>query len=276
MWLADRLHKCGIGRKSYHRLFVDEAGDTTLRDPALPRIDGVSRFFMLGAVYLPRPEKAHRLMSALRERLKADSYFSTIPTMKSTAVAFHACKDADDVKREVFRMLPGLGATVHIAIRRKSAMYRESQELKAKSGGRLTPNMMYDDLVGPTLAGMIPRLRNTRVLFARRTNSDRIDALHKAIDEGLRWKLGTEDPSFMNRMSVETAQPHEAAGLQVVDYYLWAVQRLFEQTQPRFFNAVAGAYRMIVDLDDKRNNPGGEIYDARNPLTLEKIKPVAG
>lgn len=173
-------------------------------------------------------------------------------------------------------MLPQLNATVQIAIRRKAAMYSESLELQARSGGRLTPNMMYDDLVGPTLHGLTPRVRQTRVLFARRTNSDRIESLNRAIEEGLRWRVGPDDPSFMDRMTVETGQPSDAVGLQVIDYYLWAVQRLFEKGQPRFFNAIAGAYRKIVDLDDKRSGPDGEVYDAGNPLTLEKIKPVAG
>ncbi len=140
MRLGDWIYKCGIGRKSHHRLFVDEAGDTTLCDPALPPINGVSQFFMLGAVYLPYPESSHQLLSALRRRLKANAYLSPIPSMKRTEVAFHACKDADEIKYKVFRMLPQLNATVQIAIDRKSAMYNESLELEAKSSGRLTPN----------------------------------------------------------------------------------------------------------------------------------------
>lgn len=195
---------------------------------------------------------------------------------KSTSIAFHACKDVAEVQQEMFRLLPRLNATVQIAIRRKHEMFMESQELHARTGARLTPNMMYDDLVGPTLHGLIPRIKPTSVLFARRTNGDRIAALKKAVKEGLEYRLGTGDPTFMERMSVQAGQPSDAAGLQVVDYYLWAVQRLFERGQPRYFITVAGAYHRIIDLDDKRAGPDGTVYDADNPLTLDKIKPVAG
>lgn len=141
---------------------------------------------------------------------------------------------------------------------------------------RLTPNMAYDDLVGRMLVKMIPAKKQTHILFARRGKSDRIDALRDAISQVVRWQESTDDPSFMDRVSVAAAQPHEAAGLQIVDYYLWAVQRLFEKRQPRFYNSIAGGCRLILDLDDQRNSDKGEVYHAGNPLTPEKIKPVAG
>jgi len=72
------------------------------------------------------------------------------------------------------------------------------------------------------------------------------------------------------------AYPSEYAGLQVIDYYLWALQRLFERGEDRFFNLVAKDYRLVMDLDDKRNKPYGEWYSDANPLELKKIKPAAG
>ncbi|MCC5653508.1 hypothetical protein LC609_27690 [Nostoc sp. XA013] len=62
------------------------------------------------------------------------------------------------------------------------------------------------------------------------------------------------------------------AGLQVIDYYLWAVQRCYERDDDQFFLPLANKYRLIMDLDDNRNKPYGEWYGDRNPLTLEKLK----
>ncbi len=85
------------------------------------------------------------------------------------------------------------------------------------------------------------------------------------------------DPAAKTTITTVYADhPHESAGLQIADYYLWAVQRLFERGEDRFFNLIASDYRLIMDLDDQRNQPTGEQYNKNHPLRLEKLKPVAG
>ena len=81
-----------------------------------------------------------------------------------------------------------------------------------------------------------------------------------------RWNRETDKPT-----RILSAFPSESAGLQIVDYYLWALQRLYEMGEERFFRLVAEDYRLIMDLDDTRRKPYGEWYSDRNPLTLEKI-----
>ena len=75
---------------------------------------------------------------------------------------------------------------------------------------------------------------------------------------------------------IRSANPHEHGGLQVVDYYLWALQRMYERREARFFDLLRPSYRLIMDLDDTRSNEYGEWYTDDNPLTLEKIMPPAG
>jgi len=65
--------------------------------------------------------------------------------------------------------------------------------------------------------------------------------------------------------------PHEHAGLQIVDYYLWALQRLYERGEDRFFNMLAGGYRLIMDIDDTAKKSYGEWFSDSHPLTLDKI-----
>jgi len=60
--------------------------------------------------------------------------------------------------------------------------------------------------------------------------------------------------------------------LQVVDYVLWALQRLYEKQEDRYFNYLSEKFVRIIDLDDKRKKDYGVYYDKRNPLTVEKIK----
>ena len=75
---------------------------------------------------------------------------------------------------------------------------------------------------------------------------------------------------------VVSDRPSGAAGLQVVDYYLWAVQRLFERAEGRFFAGIAKQIEYVWDLDDSRYGAGGVRYDGQDlVLTPEGMLPLA-
>jgi len=82
-----------------------------------------------------------------------------------------------------------------------------------------------------------------------------------------KWKISSN-----SSILIEPAYPSQVVGLQVVDYYLWALQRLYEREEDQFFKPLAQKYRLIMDLDDKRNKGYGEWYSDTNPLTLEKLR----
>jgi hypothetical protein len=265
------------GTKHY---FVDEAGDTTLFD-AKGRVfvgsDGVSRTFMLGVADVPNPIAAKAALDSLRASLLADPYFRNVPSMQperaKTAVAFHAKDDLPEVRREVFRLLPTLGVKVQVAIRRKADLVPEAQRLFSM-GQRLTASDIYDDLVKRLFKPLMHRGEFTEVCFARRGKSDREQALRSAIERGRRnfrkqWD-NVPDTTYHIRSSV----PSQDAGLQIVDYYLWAVQRLYERSEDRYFMSVCESFSLIMDLDNKRTAPYGTWFTSRDPLTLEKIKPL--
>ncbi|MCO5799057.1 MAG: hypothetical protein HEQ31_20600 [Dolichospermum sp. OL03] len=72
---------------------------------------------------------------------------------------------------------------------------------------------------------------------------------------------------------VNLSKPHE---MQVVDYYLWALQRLYERQEDKYFMPLAQKYRMIMDLDHRRNKNYGEWYTDSNPLSLDQLKWFVG
>lgn len=65
-------------------------------------------------------------------------------------------------------------------------------------------------------------------------------------------------------------QPH----WQIIDYYLWALQRLIERDEDRYFASVANQFSLIMDVDDQRAKPYGRWYTANDPIKLEKKKPL--
>lgn len=260
--------------------FVDEAGDTTLfnkRGAVIVGQSGVSNCFMVGVALLPDPDHAHTELERLRTALLNDPYFAGVPSMRpeagKTALCFHAKDDLPEVRREVFRVVGQLGVQVQAAIRRKDSLVLEARAAR-RLGHRLTAHAIYDDLVKRLFKNLLHQSEANTIVFARRGKSDRQAALRDAIarsKENFRraWATDADRPT-----SIAASVPSSSAGLQVVDYYLWALQRMFETDEDRFFNLLRDDYRLIMDLDDKRQKPYGRWYSRSDPLTLDKKKPL--
>ena len=261
--------------------FVDEAGDLTLfgrRGKDLLGTEGVSRCFMVGMALAPDPDQLHRDLEGLRRDLLADAYLKPIPSMqpaqKKTAQLFHAKNDCVEVRMAVFKLLARCEIEVQVAIRRKSVLAQEAR--LAKAWGRpWHPNSVYDDLVKQLFARSLHKTASV-ICFARRGKSPRERALAEATNraqQSFAWQFHLVSP---HPVQIIPAVPSEVAGLQAVDYFLWAIQRLYERGEERYFEYLRPCYRLIMDLDDKRNKPDGEWYSDANPLRKERLLPVTG
>jgi len=261
--------------------FVDEAGDLTLfnaRGEVIVGRPGVSHCFMVGALELPDPPSTDAALETLRAELSRDPYLRGIPSLQpargKTALAFHAKDDVPEVRREVFKLIPSFHPKVIVAVRRKPDLANEAKLdllLKRRKRGQ---DEIYDHLVRLIFRNLLHRAERNHVTFARRGKRNRETALRAAIakaksDFERKWGKGIDRPT-----AVVSTVPSESGGLQVIDYCLWAVQRLYERREERFLAAIAPHVRLVMDLDDTRQRRVGEWYQDRNPLTLEKMKPV--
>lgn len=168
-------------------------------------------------------------------------------------------------------MLPELAAKVIVAIRRKSVLVTEAQAL-FRYGRKLRADNIYDDLVKRIFKNLLHKADENHIVFAHRGTSDRKDALKKAIIRAQRNFAKTWGTSISKPTYVHSAFPADFVGLQIIDYYLWALQRLYEKGEDRFFLLLSNDYRLIMDLDDKRRKPYGEWYKDSNPLSLAKLQ----
>jgi len=191
------------------------------------------------------------------------------PNAKKTARFFHATDDLPEVRREVFKLLPSLGVKVQVVVRTKASLVEFARFL-ASSGQRLRDNAIYDDLVKRLFRNLLHKAEENRIVFARRGKNSRRAALENSIRKAQgnferKWHRPSDRPT-----SITSEYSFASPGLQIVDYYLWALQRLYERSEDRYFNLLASGYRLIIDLDDKRLKPYGEYYSDANPLTLAK------
>jgi hypothetical protein len=260
--------------------FVDEAGNPTLfdaRGKILVGTEGCSSYFMLGKVDVGDPERLASELDALRARLLADPYFKGVPSMRAdgrkTAVAFHAKDDVPEVRREVFSLLIRHELRFYAVVRDKQqvlAYVRQQNERDAAY--RYNENELYDSLVRHLFKRRFYQADHFRIWFARRGRSDRNKALREAMEQA---RADFEvDIGVTSRATVEIipSSPKFCAGLQAVDYFLWALQRFYERGEDRYLNLVWPKTVVVHDMDDTREALHGVFYNKNKPLTLESRK----
>jgi Protein of unknown function (DUF3800) len=268
--------------KPFNHFFVDEAGDLTLFDKKGKIIvgnEGVSKIFMVGLAQIENISEISTELESLRSELIKDPYFGHVPSFRSeekkTAIVFHAKDDLPEVRREVFKLLSRYEINVIVAIKRKKELAELGKSFFRFSGQRLKENNVYDELVMRIFRNVLHLADENKIYFARRGQTSRTEALENAIQSAknnfeLKYGKKSDKPVVVSSM-----YPSQEVGLQVIDYFLWALQRMFERNEDRYFNSVSEKYKLIMDLDDKRNKDHGEWYNSGgNKLELTKIKPV--
>jgi hypothetical protein len=257
--------------------FVDEAGTPTLfgkRREVIVGNEGCSKYFLLGKAAVEDPVQLGRALEALRCDLLADPYFKNVPSMQpsqgKTAVAFHAKDDRPEVRYEVFKLLRRQPVSFYAVVRDKYRVVAEVHERNRVDGSyRFNENELYDDLVTRLFKDHFYHADHFEVAFAKRGNKSRTEALNAAIQEA---KQSFESRfGFRSGASVRItpSTPGETVCLQVVDYYLWALQRFFEQGEDQYLEVIWPQTKLVHDLDDRRENAFGVCYSPARPLTLE-------
>lgn len=70
--------------------------------------------------------------------------------------------------------------------------------------------------------------------------------------------------------------PYQEAGLQAVDYFLWALQRFYEHSDSRYVEFLWPRISLVHDVDDTRQAPYGIYYTRKKPLALTASKDPGG
>lgn len=254
--------------------FVDESGDgvlfTARGQLAIQQMDGVPTF-MLGMLHLPDPAALLTELDALRTELLADPYFKNVPSMtvaeRKTALAFHAKDDLAEVRREVFRVLLRHDMKFFAVVRDMRAVLAYVQERNRRDAAyRYKPNDLYDQSVSRLFKDRLHQHENNAITFARRGRSDRTRALRAALDVArqrfeVKWQTQID-----TAVSLTSCRPSEAAGLQAVDYLLWALQRHYARGESRYIELMWPKVSLVHAVDETAQARYGAYYTKKKPL----------
>lgn len=264
---------------SIRHYFVDEGGDAILfsrKGKVLVGTEGCSRFFILGLLEVSDPAVLKERLENLRAQLMDDSYFKNVPSMqpanRKTALAFHAKDDLPEVRRDVFRLLRETDGLRFFAVvaDKLSVLEYVRQRNKREPAYRYHPNELYDSLTERLFKKRLHQGSRYNIIFSKRGKSDRTAALHRAL-ETARF-VPQQEITNTGSLNIAVATPKEHIGLQAVDYFIWALQRLYERGEDRYLTYLWKAFGLVHDIDDTSKTDYGVYYTQNRPLTAAALK----
>lgn len=255
-----------------HLYFVDETGDGVIFDSKGRVLVGtgmVQDYFTVGMVECWSLHALTVDLAALRTHLLGDAYFKGVPSMqpqaKKTALFFHAKDDLPEVRREVFKVLERHDFSFYAVVRTMAAVARRVKARNERDPTyRYRPTELYDSAVRRLFDRKLHTQPAFDVMFASRGKA-RTQALREHL---LRAQAGTHKATgtFPHAaIHVRAVPAHQHAGLQVADYCLWALQRLFTKGEDRFLSLIWPKVGLIVDADDISEKPYGTYHTRKRP-----------
>lgn len=263
--------------------FVDETGTPEIFKKggfSIVGQSGCSRFFILGYLEVPNPGDLREKLRKLQKDLLQDPYLRSIPSMQQrenkTAVLFHAKDDCPEVREAVFKLLKGeKGLKFTAVVKDKDKVVNYALARKHNNPYyKYNPNELYDLLTRRLFKYGLHKAEIYNICYAIRGQKPRTQAFGACLQIAQQRYMNEKGISDYSQINTFPTLSRNEPCLQAADYFLWALQRLYEKLEMRYLDFVSEFYKLIIDIDDTRNNQYGEYYDSRNPISIEKVKRV--
>ncbi len=273
-------------RKHY---YIDESGDVGLFTRGGRKLVGrptTSHFFMLGMIDAFNDVRLHDSITDLRQTIWSeitnDPRYSSDPSYvrrhRHLEFHFHANDDPPSIRARVFNLLVDESNTFRfsaVVIDRLEYFKSVAAMSEADSTYKYTKNDEYDYLVRLLLRSRLHKEAIYAVMFSKR-GPDRSKALLDAIinmRQEMCTRLKIADRHYMVIAGNPEAKEHGA--LQVVDYCLWALQRLYNRKESEYLDKI---WPMVTIVNDRHasGGTGGQHYIGKKPSDLTALKNARG
>jgi hypothetical protein len=216
-------------------------------------------------------------LEKLRAQLMADPYFKDVPSMQTaarkTALYFHAKDDLPEVRREVFKLLQRHPLRFSAVVRDKQTVLDYVRTRNQRDPQyRYKADELYDHAVRRLFKERLHKHEGYRIRFAIRGNAHRTAAFRQALEKARERFAQERGVAAISKLDVKADYPTGEVALQAVDYFLWALQRVFEKREDRFLELLWPQCSLIVDVDDTREKEYGAYYTKQKPLRAAALK----
>ncbi len=253
----------------YHR-FLDEAGDTTFYGKGNALVvgqEGVSKCFILGMLNVKEPlEPVRERVRALQSAIANDPYYRDVPSIQKKINKFgyylHAKDDIPEVRKQGFELIMATKCSFQAVVARKVPKHFDGKH-KGSSAE------LYADLLSHLLKDKVHKYPRFVLNISQRGNT----TSHTNLTRGLelareRYARKHFEAPVQNEFVFNVQTPTTEPLLNLADYFCWAVQRVFERGEIRYYDFVKERVSTVLDLYDVDNYKGFQnYYGPKHPLT---------
>ncbi len=258
---------------SYH-YFLDEAGDTTFYgNGKIPLLGcaGVSKCFILGMLRINEPlNEVRRKVIALQHKIADDPYYngvlSIIKKKNTTGYFAHAKDDLPEVRKMVFEFINTIDFCFEAIVGRKIySLYEKKHNGKEAE--------FYADLLSHLLKNKLNNDSDLVLNISHRSKCTTHHNLEKGLSKAIEISAAQNpDKSNCCKIVFNVQYPTTEPLLNISDYFCWAIQRVFERGETRYYDFISDKVAFILDLYDIENSQGNSnLYTKEKKLTKENF-----
>jgi len=257
-------------KEFYHR-FLDEAGDTTFfgkgGKPILGKIEGVSLSFILGMVKFKEPlDEIREKIARLKKEIEEDEYLSNISSIikkkNNKGYYFHATDDIPEVREKFYKFIKSIDLSFEAVVGRKNyAIFSNKHNKKEQE--------FYGDMLSHLLKNKFQMGGKLVLTISERGSSTKNQNLEKALEKAKgRFSNINPEKDIETKIVFNIQNPLKEPLLCISDYLCWAIQRVFERGEIRYYNFIQDKISLIIDIYDSENYKGNKnYYTDKNKLT---------
>lgn len=265
-------------KKEFYHRFLDEAGDTTFwrkgKIPTVGKIDGISLSFILGMVKFKQPlNEIRKNVIELQSEVEKDEYLTGVPSIEKkknkTGLFFHATDDLPEAREKFYKFIKTLDLSFEVVAGRKiydifvNKHNSNESEFYADLLSHLLKNKL--EIGGSLVLNISTRGKSTK-------NQNLVNAMKNAEK---RFNKVKPDKNISTKIVFNVQYRTKEPLLCIADYLCWAVQRVFERGETRYYNFIEEKISLVIDLyDSEKYLYNKNYYSHRNKLTAKnKLSP---
>lgn len=246
--------------------FIDESGDPNFLGKGksdLIKTGLASRWFMVGSLELSDHQSLTEKFVEIRKKIAEDEFINIIPSVKHSLTYFHANKDCREVQERVFKALKTTDFKFHAVV-----IQKKIDQFLGKFQGK--KGKLYSYLVERLLEQRLHLYPEIDIYFAKLDSVINEENMWEALEGAKNRMLSKYPATDHGAIRFFMQQPHQLAGLQAVDYCLWAIHRVYNHQDFRYYHFLQDKISLVHDLSYGVDYYG-TYFNKAKPLTKERF-----
>lgn len=236
-------------------IFLDESGKPEVfsaRGLNLVEQNQASKFLVIAAIRTDDQLNLQRKVTVFRAELLSEQELTKIFSSAYTLDAFHANRDYTQVMEKFYEFICTLDIKIDVIVVDKLKCYTPLQQ---------NPGRMYGVMAGQLLKNICHQSNNTEVIFSRKDSKLKLQKELEAGVEQVRLDYLQKHPNLDAKYSLSYFHNshYTHGGLQIADYVSYAVFKVFEHDNRRWYEQIKDKIGKIQDICNKkyftRSNP---------------------